>query len=484
MQISKNLEENVVALKEMFENCMDIVIRDFLVSAEKRIFLFYVDNMIDSNGVREFVMFNLMSRYESVEISLERIESDALAVGETKKLFEIAEVVAAVLAGEVVLLMDGDSFALQTSLKLFPSRGVSKAETEVVVQGPKDAFLEVGAMNIVLIRRRIRDKNLKLMRFQVGTTSKTDVALMFMENLVRPKTLKKIQKQLEEISQNGIFDSGSLEQLLEKQWISPFPQLQLTERPDKASASLLEGRVVLVVDNTPFVVLLPATLNVFFQASDDYYDRFFMVGFVRVMRYLAAFGAIFLPAIYVALAAYHTELFPTAFAIKIAQTRQDIPFSVVGEVILMELAFELLREAGIRLPSPVSSTIGIVGGIIIGSAAVEAGIVSPFVVILSALTGIFTFAIPNIALVSALRVCKYCTLFFAMVLGLFGVWLSGLLILIHLAHLNSYGIPYLFPFCSGSANQGNDWEDSIIRMPLQLMKQKTIFMRKKEKGGD
>ena len=281
-------------------------------------------------------------------------------------------------------------------------------------------------------------------------------------------------------------DSGYMEQLLEKRQYSPFPQLQMTERPDKTASALLEGRIALLVDNTPYALLLPSTLNTFFQAAEDYYDRWEIMSFIRLIRYAAALLAVALPGLYIAFSVYHPQLMPTALALKVAATRQAIPFSVVGEVLIMELAFELLREAGIRLPSPVSSTIGIVGGIIIGSAAVEAGLVSPAVVIVSALTGICSFVIPNISIVSGLRISKYLVIFLAAVLGLFGVWAALLLLLAHLASLTSYGIPYLYPFCSSSVNDDTDWEDSILRLPLSKMKRRPIFAKpdgRARKGG-
>ncbi|MDD4844271.1 MAG: spore germination protein [Anaerotignum sp.] len=485
MQISKNLSENIIAIKEAFRDCGDVVMREFVVGSGKtRIFMIYTDNIVDGSTIENFIMTNLMGRYKECNENglLEVLMEDIIAIGELSKITELDQAFDAVLLGDTALFMEGNEFALQASTKGFPSRGVSQAQTEVVVLGPKDAFLEVMATNIVLIRRRLRDTKLKLKRKKIGTRSKTDVALMYMEDLVRPETLKMVEKQLDTMSLDGVLDSGYIEQLLEKRWMSPFPQLQMTERPDKAASALLEGRIVLVIDNTPVVVMLPVTLNVFFQAAEDYYDRWEIMSFIRAIRYVAAVVAIALPGLYIALTVYHPELIPTALAIKIATTRQNIPFSVVGEVVIMELAFELLREAGIRLPSPVSSTIGIVGGIIIGSAAVEAGIVSPSVVIVSALTGICTFVIPNISLVSGLRLSKYLAIFLSAIFGLFGLWIALLLVLAHLCSLTSYGIPFMYPFCSASVNDDVDWEDTVFRLPLRKMKRRPIFTKPSARG--
>ena len=475
----------MAAIDEALRDCGDVVRREFRVGGGGRLMMLYADNFVDLEAIRESILETVMLDYQNEQPKgiLEALQMDAIAVSEVKKITTVDEICDAVFWGDTVLLMDGNDFALQATTKQFPNRGVSKAETEVVVQGPKDAFMEVMAFNIVLTRRRIRDPKLKLKRKKAGKRTKTDIALMYMEDLVRPEVLAQVEKQLDAMHIAGLLDSGSMEQLLERRKYSPFPQLQMTERPDKTASALLEGRVVLLADNTPYAILLPATLNTFFQAAEDYYERWEIMSFIRLIRYAAAFFAVALPGLYIAFAVYHPQLMPTALALKVASTRGAIPFSVIGEVLIMELAFELLREAGIRLPSPVSSTIGIVGGIIIGSAAVEAGIVSPVVVIVAALTGICTFVIPNVSIVSGLRISKYLVILLASVFGLFGVWAALLLLLGHLAGLTSYGIPYLYPYCSSSINNDRDWEDSIFRLPLSKRSGRPIFARplKKER---
>lgn len=475
----------MTAIDEALRDCGDIVRREFRVGGGGRLVMLYADNFVDLEALRESILETVMLDYQNEQPKgiLEALLEEAIAISEVKKITTVDEICDAVFWGDTVLLMDGNDFALQATTKQFPNRGISKAETEVVVQGPKDAFMEVMAFNIVLTRRRIRDPKLKLKRKKAGNRTKTDIALMYMEDLVRPEVLAQVEKQLDAMHIAGLLDSGSMEQLLERRKYSPFPQLQMTERPDKTASALLEGRVVLLADNTPYAILLPATLNTFFQAAEDYYERWEIMSFIRLIRYAAAFFAVALPGLYIAFAVYHPQLMPTALALKVASTRGAIPFSVIGEVLIMELAFELLREAGIRLPSPVSSTIGIVGGIIIGSAAVEAGIVSPVVVIVAALTGICTFVIPNVSIVSGLRISKYLVILLASVFGLFGVWAALLLLLGHLAGLTSYGIPYLYPYCSSSINNDRDWEDSIFRLPLSKRSGRPIFARplKKER---
>lgn len=500
-KLSKNLEANIKYIENAFKDCDDIVKRKFAIGENSDIWVYmiYTDNIVKSDVIEESILTNLMNRAEITSKSLDgmlvRLNDEAISIGEMKEVFTYEDVFNAVLLGDTALLMDGNDDALIASTKGWPTRGVQKAETEVVVQGPKDSFNESASTNIVLVRRRIRDTRLKVKRKKIGTRSKTDVAVMYMEDIVRDDVLKETMDRLNGIDVDAILDSGYIEQLIEKDWLSPFPQMQMTERPDKAASAVLEGRVVVIVDNSPFVIMIPATLNTFFQSAEDYYDRWEIMSFLRIIRFFAAFVAVTLPGIYIALTVYHPSMIPTNLALKIAGAREQVPFPAVVEVLIMEFAFELLREAGIRLPAPVSSTIGIVGGIIIGQAAVEAGIVGPIVVIVAALTGICTFVIPNTSLVSGLRLCKYLIIFMSSIFGLYGVWLGIIILLIHLAGLKSFGIPYLYPFCSGGVNEYSDLKDSIIRFPTFMMKKRPIFANpnhsirmseknKKNKQGD
>ena len=313
---------------------------------------------------------------------------------------------------------------------------------------------------------------------------------MYMDDLVRPEVLEAILRRLHSFEIDGVLDSGMLEQMTEKKWYSPFPQFQSTERPDKAASALMEGRVAVIVDNSPMVLLLPATLACFFQASDDYYNRWGIVCFTRLLRYAAAVIAMTLPGLYIAVANFHPEIFPTSLALSFTASRQGVPFPLAIEVILMELAFEVLREAGIRLPGPMGSTLGIVGGLIIGQAAVDANIVSPVVVIVVALTALAAFTIPNEGFASAFRLVKFFLIFTGAFFGILGFVMGGIVVMIHLCSLTSFGIPYMLPFVDSSVCPKEDYKDSALRFPLFAMKDRPIFTRenarvrlKRKKGG-
>ncbi len=488
-QISKNIDENINYLENLFQNCGDIVKRKFPVGVNKDIWLYvmYIDDMTNRALIEDRIIETLMIEIRKIPPNQENFNYNlfkelidgAVTTADIKENDDLDDACTEILSGNTLLLIDGFSTGIIVSTKGFPKRGVSEPDTEVAVQGPKEAFAESFRINTVLIRRRIRDTNLKIEQIKVGRRSKTDVGIVYINDIVRPEILEEAKKRIDEINIDAILDSGYIEQLIEDDYLSPFPQIQLTERPDKAVSALLEGRIVIIVDNTPFVLILPTVLASFYQSSEDYYQRWEIMSFVRIIRYMAGFIAISLPGLYIATVVYHPSMIPTQLLFKIVESRGDVPIPAVFEVLLMEIAFETLREAGIRLPSAIGSTLGIVGGIIIGQAAVDAGLVSPIVVIIVSLTGLCSFSIPNISLVSGFRIMKYIVIFFSAILGLFGFWVSMLLILVQLVALKSFGIPFMFPFTS--AENSSDMKDTFFRLPVFMMKKRPIFANPKQK---
>ncbi len=485
MDIYASLEQNAQHLASVFTDCGDIVKRQFPVGKHKELqcYVTYVDMLTDTAKIEQTIVDQLMVSVRLVppiaeyfrDNLFDTLKDSGITTADIKEVSDFESVNLAILTGDTAVFIDGYPKAIIVSTKKFPTRGVSAADTEVVVQGSKDAFSEVFRFNTALIRRRIRDTSLKVFQTKVGRRSQTDIALMYLSDVVRPNILKEVKERLGNINIDAIIDSGYIEQLIEDDWISPFPQVQVTERPDKASAAILEGRIVVIVDNSPFVLIIPATLNTFFQSSEDYNQRWEIMSFVRILRSIAGVLATVLPGLYLATAVYHPAMISMLLVLKMAGAREMVPVPAVLEIIMMDLAFELLREAGIRLPGPIGGTMGIVGGIIIGQAAVEAGLVSPIVVIVIALTGICGFAIPHVSLVSGFRLMKYLFIVLSAFLGLYGFWLAGILCLIHLVSLKSFGIPYMFPYSSGDLNSFTDLKDSIIRVPLFMMKKRPIF---------
>ena len=475
--LDKAIDKNIEIVNSAFEDWGDIVKRRLYIGENKdrAVFICYIDDMANRTLIEGSVLKGLMVGIrltDTSDYSISSLLDGGITTADIKYSDNIYEAIDEVMAGNSMLLIDGYDKAVVISTKGFPKRGVDKPENEIAVQGPKEAFAESIRINTVLIRRRIRDTNLKCKQMKIGRRSKTDIAVMYLKGTVREDILAEVIKRLENVDIEAVLDSGYIEQYIEDSKTSPFPLVQLTERPDKAAAEILEGRVAVVVDNSPFVMLVPVVLASFYQASEDYYQRWEIMSFVRIIRYLAGFFAFALPGLYIAVTLYQPSMIAGELAFKLAGARATVPILTIAEVIFMELAFEALREAGIRLPSSVGSTLGIVGGIIIGQAAVEAGLVSPMVVIIVALTGICSFAVPNIALVSAYRLVKYIVIALSAVLGLFGWFLGVILVITHLCSLKSFGIPYIYPFAA--AKGVKELRDSIIRAPLNKMKQ-TIF---------
>ena len=481
------LEENIKILENLFTDCQDFIGRKLPPGGNGApwIYMAYIDAMtgrelMDMTVVRRLFDMdwaNLAQDGKDMDLYA-ALRDRGIATADLSEAETWDDVLYFIHAGDTAVFLEGFSKVIVIATRGFPNRGIQAPETEVVVQGPREAFSEVMRFNTALVRRRIRDTNLKVKQSKLGRRSLTDIALMYMEDIVRPEILQEVERRLEEINIDGISDSGCVEQLIEENWLSPFPQMQLTERPDKAAASILEGRIAIIVDNSPFVILVPVTLNALFQSAEDYYSRWQVVSITRFLRFVGAFLAVALPAIYVAIALYHPAMIPLLMLSRLAEASQAVPFPAVLEIFLLDAAFELLREAGIRLKSASGGTIGIVGGLIIGQAAVEAGLVSPIVVIIVAMTSIATFAIPNISLVYSFRIVKYGLLLAAAGLGFLGLGLGLIFVLVHLASLKSFSFPYLMPFASGEINNYHELKDSLFRFPLRYLNKRPFFARR------
>lgn len=483
-------KENKKYVEDKFKDWGDIVKREFPVGAHREInvFITYIDDMANRDLLEEEIIKNFMV---NVRISPPNKEVDfsqpydllvngGVTTADIKEAENIDDAILEVMSGNTLILIENSDKILIISSKGFPKRGVSKPETEIAVQGPQEAFAESIRINTVLIRRRIRSTDLKCVQKKIGKVSQTDVAIMYMENTADKRLVNKIKNMIDNIDVDMIYDSGFLEQYLEENQYSPFPQLQLTERPDKAAAGLAEGRIVLVLDTSPFVIMLPAVLASFYQASEDYYQRWEIMSFIRIIRYVAGFMAFALPGLYIAATLYNPSMLPTELVLTMAAARQKVPLPTVVEIVILELVFEALREAGTRIPASIGSTLGIVGGIIIGQAAVEANLVSPMAVIIISITAICSFAIPNIALVSAYRLIKYFIIFMSAIAGLFGFVTGLIFILLHIAALESFGVSYVAPFSGVNESDYDKVKDTIFRFPYKHRKESHFYKKLEE----
>lgn len=488
LPIAKSLNKNIEVLTNIFSDWGDFVKKKFVLERENgnlNIYIIYIDGLTDNEMVERTITRPLLYEWRNTGLDREKQGSafDIIFQNQTEavdltKADTMMKVVGSVLNGDTAIFIDGEEKALVLSTKKFPTRSVSEPQKEAGLKGPRDSFTENFRTNTALLRRRIKDPKMKEKQGVLGQRSRTVYGLMYMEGLIYPSLLSEIENRLKSFTIDGIFDSGMLVHLLEEKWYSPFPQVQTTERPDKAASAILEGRVVLVVDNSPEVIILPTTLNAFFQAADDYYNRFAVGTFARCIRYLAAYITVLLPGLYVAITCYYPQVLPTDFLLAIVGARNDVTFPIVVEVLVMELLFELLREAGIRLPGQMGNTIGVVGGLIVGQAAVEASLVSTIVVIVVALTAIASFAIPNEEFSSTFRLLKFMMIFFGTVAGLYGIMLGMLVLQIHLASLESFRIPYMLPLVSGSIDDDVEFQDFMWRKPIFTMKRRPLYTQK------
>lgn len=482
--LSKSLAENKRILNILFENCGDVVQKSFLVEREDKsiyIHVLYIDGLTDNKMIEDTILKPLSYEWRGHFVSdiWDSILYREVQTADIKEQVSFDETIGSVLKGDTAIFIDGYAKTLIVSSKKLPLRSISENDSEASMRGPKDSFNEGFRQSTALIRRRIKDAKLRVEQYTIGERSRTDYALVYLADIAREELVSHVRTAMEKYDIDAVYDSGMAQHLAENPY-SPFPTFQATTRPDKVAAGITEGRVAIVFDNSPEVILAPCNLNMLLQASDDYYNRWAVGTFARIIRYIAAFLAVSLPGLYIAVTVYHSGILPTKLLYAIASARSMVTFPVVLEVLLMEFLFELLREAGIRLPGPLGNTIGVVGGLIVGQAAVEAGIVSTMVVIVVALTAIASFAIPNEEFASVFRLLKFFVMIPSAIWGLFGFILALLVIAIHLSGLMSFGIPYMYPVVSEKNTGANAYQDFLIRSPIFRMKDRPVFAQKKE----
>ncbi len=456
MNVSNDINENIKFFNEYFKNCDDVKCM----------------KSSDESGLESCIYY--------MEVTINSTTFDVITVEQEIETLE--EALTCLMAGNAIRLINGYA-KIQKILSVgYPMMTIGESRNEKVLRGSREGFADSVKTNTALIRKRMKNNSLKVKEKIIGTRSNTMINVLYVDGLARKYVLDEVSRRLDKIDVDGISDSGIIEQLTEESVHSPFPQYQTTERPDKAVLELLNGRVIILVDNTPVALILPTNYNSFFQTVDDYYNRYEVVTLARFIRYIAAFIAVTLPAFYLAVVNFNPEVLPTPLLLAFYGARQSVPFPALIEVLLMEFSFELLREAGIRIPGPMGSTIGIVGGLIIGQAAVSANLVSPVIVIVVAVTALASFAIPNEEMSGAFRILKYVQILATSVFGVFGIILVWILTISHLSRMKSFKFPYLMPLASGDVGDYDDKKDLIIRFPLHLLKKKKIYVKPKERN--
>lgn len=474
-------------LKRLFEGSDDVKFHDLTLGERgPHAVVIFIEGFVDGARLENFTLRPLLrwaeraawradprSRAGIPRLDLDLIRERIIPAAEVIKVNDVESAAAAVLSGDSLLLLKGVPGALHITNRGPQARGVEDPILEVTVRGPRDSFTETLVWNTALIRRRLKDPRLQVEFKKIGRRSRTDVAVLFIDGIAPKDLVDEVRRRLDAIDIDAILDTGYIEQLIEDAWLSPFPQHLKTERPDKVVAGLLIGRIALLADTTPFALLLPATFDSLFHSPEDSYDRFLSVNFLRVIRLIAATFSIVIPALYVALVAYHPGTLPTELALKIQVSREGVAFPVLVEALFMQFFLELIREAGLRLPGPLGQTFGIVGALILGDVGIRAGIVSEAMVITVAATAICSFASVDRELGTALRLLGFPIMISTSVLGLYGFIMGALAVLIHLSILRSYGLPYLAPY---PYYQWSSAKDALTKAPQRLFRRRPAYL--------
>ncbi|MBP5166028.1 MAG: spore germination protein [Oscillospiraceae bacterium] len=472
------------AVKKVFENCGDLEVRTVRPGggAVKAV-LCYLDGLADVRAVGRDIIRPLTEkeRFDGAvgegEI-VRRLLDGALFSVPCRERRSMAELAGDILRGGCALIFDGVGVACSYEVKNRIGRGVDKPENEKAIKGAKDSFCETYRLNTALVRARLRSAEVKIYECFVGRRSDTKVGLVYIEGLTSAEFVKEAKKRLSQIDIDGLLTTGDIEEYMTGAGPTPFPQMLITERPDKFCMGLLEGRVGIMADGLPCGLMLPAVIGEFIKVPDDNAEHFMTASLVTLLRFAAAALSLIIPALYVAVTMYHQGMMPTKLILSVIRSRRDVPFSTMGEVLSMLVAFELLQEAGLRLPKSIGETVSIIGALIVGQSAVEAKLLSPAVVIVVALAGITGYTMPDQDMAAALRLCRLALTVLAVISGMFGIVAGVIMIILHLSSLETFGVPYTAPFSEGNARE---ILQTLLRFPLKSVKYRKAYMRTRDR---
>ena len=439
MPLNKDLDTNIQKVKSLFSYGLnqDFSMREF--ASNQRYVLFFYSSIVDAVKIENSIIKPLLFFQHNKDIK------SAITIEKVEEIYDFEELVESLNSGQAVLFKEGEQKAYSLNVTDFKHRGIEQPQNENLVKGPKEAFTESLGTNLSLIRKRIHDNDLIAETVSVGERSKLNVTIMYIKDLANEDILENVKSRIKEIKADNVRNIEILEQYIEDRPYSILPTLLYTERPDRAASFLEDGYVVLLMENSSACLVLPVTFWSFFHTPEDRYLRFLFGNFSRLIRFMAIYITLFISALYIAVTNYHSEMVPPDLLLAIAGARERVPFPVATEVLIMEFAFELIREAGLRIPAPLGPTIGIVGALILGQAAVQANIISPIIVIVTALSGLSSFAIADVSFNYTIRMTRFLFIFSAIFYGLFSLAGCFLLWLMYLISTKSFGVPYLSP---------------------------------------
>ncbi|MBK1811254.1 spore germination protein [Clostridium sp. YIM B02505] len=466
--ITTSIEDNIKLINSKFNAPMnrDIVIRRFTISGKYMAFIAYLEGMTDKQIVNDFILRPLLNikefQQKEQQCQLDYILESILETNQARKLSKPKEVVNEILLGNTVLYINGCNFYVTNETKGFPARGVEKPAIEGTVTGAQEAFNESLRVNISLIRKIIKNENLTTEFLSMGERNKNQCAIMYLNGLANPAIVDEVKRRIESIETDYNAGDGMLEQFIEDNPFSIIPTILTTERPDRTASHIAEGRVAIICEGTPFAKVVPINFVSLLHSPEDAFMRFPYGTILRFVRLIGMFIATLLPSIYVAMTNFHQEMIPTDLLIAIVKAKENVPFPTIVEVVLMEFSFELIREAGIRIPGIIGNTLGIIGALILGQAAVQANIVSPVLIIIVAITGLGNFAIPSFSLGLAIRLIRFGFIASGALLGFYGITCFMMLIGIYLVNIKSFGMPIFAPVLPRTSKS----KDYIVRYPV------------------
>lgn len=464
IKLVSSLNENINIIKNIFINDTTIVYRELSIGkpVSTKCMLIYIDGMANSQIINENIIkpillsdISYVNNSKIMDILMEKV----LLTGDNKKCSSIDDIIDDIIYGKTMLFIDGFTEVICISTIGWEKRSISEPQSETLVRGPREGFTESMSLNISLIRRRLINPNLKFKFMKIGNQTKTLICVCYIEDIAKEPILEELMKRLNNIDIDSILDSGYIEEMIKDAPYSPFITIINTERPDVVAGRLLEGRFAVICDGSPIVLTLPSIFLEVFQSNEDYYDNFLYSSFVRSLRWLCFFLGTSVPAIYVALVTFHQEVIPTPLLLSIYSARKGVPFPSFVEAMGMMIVFEILKEAGLRMPKYIGQAISIVGALVLGDAAVNARLVSAPIIIITALTGISSIMLPQVLGIVEIRIIF---LILSSFLGLYGYIFGVMGLVLHMMSIRSFGIPYMINIPSFSAQ---DVKDTVIRAP-------------------
>lgn len=486
VELPASMTSKLSMIRKYIESSSDIVVRPFSINAVQEIdaAVIYMEGVIDTQFLNQDIIRPLIEhknegQQPSAGINFpDYIIRKLVTVGQIKQKGSLNETVQCIFDGLTVLILDGISEALILDIRGGETRALDEPLLDKTICGPREGFVESLTTNIAIIRRKLRDPNLAVEKLIVGKRTRTDVAVMYIKDIAKPEIVNEALDRIKKIEIDGILSTGYINQLIEDNHYSPFPLYREFERADIATAELLEGRVIILADQSPLAIAYPAFFAEMLQAAEDYYPKPYQGILLRLFRYVAFFSAVSLPALYISLISFRQELIPYKLLIPLARVRSEVPFPVVIEVLLIQIIVQIIFEAGLHMPAPLGQTVGLVAGIILGQAIISASLASPAVIIVVSLATISTFAISNFCMSLTVRLLSFAFVAASAAFGIFGFSMAWLFLIVHLTNQSSMGAPYFSPYAPLKLS---DLKDSFVRAPITSLKRRPESLQNTDK---